>query len=149
MPFVPGREQEVTAPDGSRWRLGRLELSRLFAWRDWIARQIGDPYDHAEALIKRFGDVLPREEQIALVKEARATALELQGFSMGSPLAQRFLRSEEGLARLVHGLLLAAQPQATLDDAYAVVQALGTELDATLAKASGEAPGPNAAAPAA
>src|SRR6476469_9593956 len=90
-----GKETVVTAL-GQKWTFGRLTLSVITDYRDWVREQLGDPF----ALAERFQGKLPPDEWLRLFKEAEATAKELEAFTLGTAVAQRFMKTERGAARL-------------------------------------------------
>lgn len=136
-----GKEQVVTA-GGKRWTLSRLTVAAIHGWRDWVAGQVGDPF----ADLERFADRLSPQDFKAEFDAARLVKQELQNFSLSCPLARKFLASELGVSALFHQLLLPAHPDATPDDAFAVVQVLGAGAAKALAAAAGNVSG-NAPAP--
>lgn len=142
--FEPGREvtHEV---EGKRYTFARLERRVIVEFRDWIAEQIGDPFADVERLI----DKLPPEEAKTMIREAKETCDQLRSWSIGCPLAQRFLRTELGLGQLAYLQLRDHHPDITPDEALRVVLALGIRAVATtIQKTSGTPPGKNVPAPA-
>jgi hypothetical protein len=141
-----GEEVEVRVGEKT-WRLGRLTVDVILGFRDWVAEQVGDPYAAAERVLPH----LPKEDAVAAVKEAEATAKQLRQFSMQSPLAQSWAGTELGGAKLFQLMLRANHPAATHDDGLAVVMELGRKrmVEATLAKAQGDARGGSAGNPSA
>lgn len=134
--FDRGQEQQITTPDGQVWTLSRLELRHIRAWRDWIKSQLGDPL----AVVERMAAVMEDESVMPLLREAEGVRRDLESFSLGCLLAQRFMASEEGGAQLVWQLLRPAHPQATLEDAFAVAQVLGKQMAEAMDRASGSVP---------
>jgi len=131
-----GREQQITTADGRAWTLGRLELRHIRAWRDWIKSQLGDPLE----VVERMAAVMEDESVLPLLREAEETRRQLESFSLGCPLAQRFLDSEEGAAQLVWHMLREAHPKADLEDAFAVAQVLAANMNEVLDTAAGSVP---------
>lgn len=130
-----GSEQAVEAA-GKSYRLGKLKLRHIRAFRDWVAARVGDPFATAE----RFVDRLPPAEAMTLVKEAEQLKRELEGFRMLCPLGQRFLFTEEGMA-FVTGLLLEEHHSGVgEDEVQAVADELAGRVVEALAKAMGESP---------
>jgi len=105
-----GREQEVVLDDGRRFVLGRLRVRVLRAWRDWVAEQVGDPFADVDRLLGRA----PDDEVRALLKVAIDTRDQLRYFSLACPLAQRFLGTELGGAKLFQ--LLLVRPEAPTEE---------------------------------
>lgn len=136
-PLNLGHEQEVRA-GGKTWTLGRLTVDVVLGFRDWIKEQLGDPFTNLE----RVFDRLPREEQIARVKEIEAIDKQLKNFSLQSPLANEWRSTELGAAKLFQLLLKEHHPQATMDDGLLVCLALGEkgQAEEALAKAQGALP---------
>lgn len=140
-----GRETHVTI-DGKTWIVGRVELSVLEEFRDWVREQVGDPFDHVERLAK----ILPPAEVVAMAKEAQDIRNQLASFTLGCPIATRFLNTEFGMARLFLAMLKTNHPQATLNDAFRVLQVLGAEKAAkAISDGTGNLPEGKASAPAA
>ncbi|HEX5272707.1 MAG TPA: hypothetical protein VFW33_19555 [Gemmataceae bacterium] len=139
-----GEEQQIQTPDGREWTLGRLELRTVRAWRDYIRKQIGDPF----ATVDRYLGKVKDELLMPLLKEAEEVKRQLACFGMGTPLSWQFLVSEEGGAVLVGLLLKKAHPNATEDEVFEVSLAVAKKMAEVLEKAGGTVP-PNAAAPAA
>lgn len=135
--FGEPQKVKVKLPDGTfrEWTVGRVEIRVIRAFRDWIAERLGDPFAAAE----RWVDKLPPEQAVLMVREAEQTRDQLASFSLGCPLARRFLATEEGQAVLFQLLLEPAHPDVTEEEAWRVAQALGEKAAEVLAKASGEA----------
>lgn len=114
--FSPGQEQTVIV-DGRAYPLGKLRVRVLRAWREWIAERIGDPFADVERFIGR----VPEAETARQLREAELLRDGLRYFSLGAPVAQRFLNTEEGMTQLVLLLLREKNAKATEDDAGAVV----------------------------
>lgn len=130
-----GKETPVTV-DGKPWIVGRLTIGALEEFRDWIKAQVGDPFEGLAELVK----VLPKEDAMELVKEAREVKQQLREFSMQTPICKTYMATESGASRLVLALLKPHHPQATIEDAFAVVQALGDKMPKVIADAHGEVP---------
>ena len=131
-----GKESTVVVA-GKPWTLGRLEIGVIENFRDWIKAQEGDPFEGLDVLVK----LLPPPDGIALVKEARDIRDQLKCFTLQSPLAKKWLATERGNATLILFLLYRHHAKATIEDAFALVVAMGEELQQTLADAAGELPG--------
>lgn len=139
-----GKETTVQA-HGRSWKLARLDLGVIRGFRDWVREQLGD----YGAVAERFIDKLPADKAMQLVKDVSEVEKQLRGFTLQCPIAQQYLATESGAAKLVHLLLVKHQPEATEDDAFAIVVELGQEeLRKKLEEAKGEVPGGNAGAPA-
>lgn len=119
--FSPGKETVVEV-GGRAWTVGRLTVSATLAFRDWVAAQVGDPFEGLERLAK----FLPPDELMQRVRAAEDLAEDLRRFSLGTATARKWLATEAGAAALVQLLLRPHHPQATLDDAFAVMLALGS-----------------------
>lgn len=131
---------------GKTYTFSRLERHIVEDWRDWIREQIGDPF----AAVERLLDKLPPDTAKEMVKEAQAIQAQLESFSLGCPLAKRFLGNELGLGQLAYLMLRGKHPDITPDEAFAVAMQLGLSAMAkTVQKTSGEAPGKKPDAPAA
>lgn len=125
--------------------LGRLTRAAIFAFRDWIREQEGDPWEAVE----RVKEYLTPDQLLERVKAAEEITKDLQCFSLATATAQRWMHTEEGMARLLHGLMLAKDAKATIDQAFEVFVALGAEeLAKKLSDAGGEVPGGNEPDPA-
>jgi hypothetical protein len=138
-----GEEQIIETADGRSWRLGRLELRVVRAFRDWISHRVGDPFAIVERFLGKIGDAA----LMPYFKEAQDVRDDLTGFSLATKTAGRFLATEEGMAKLVALLLEPAHGKVSEEDAFLVAQAVATKLEAVLSTASGSVP--NAQAPAA
>jgi hypothetical protein len=137
-----GKEQTI-AVGAKTWRLGKLSVAAIRGFRAWIKERLGDPF----AKVERVLPLLSKEDGLVRIKEAEAIAEQLESFSMQTPLAKRFMQSEEGIAVLFHQLMLPAHPDATVDDAMALLAELGEEKKAeVLAKAEGSLPNAEAGA---
>lgn len=139
-----GEEQVIQTPDGREWTLSRMELKVIRAWREYVQKREGDPFTIVDRYLGRVKDEL----LMPLLKDGEEVKHQLACFSLGCPLSQRHIATEEGLSYLVGLLLKKAHPQATEEDAYAVADAVNRRLAEVLETAGGEVP-PNAAAPAA
>lgn len=135
--FNPGSEQTVQLPGGKAVRLGKLRLKVLRAWRDWVAEQVGDPFADAERLMGRAPDATVN----AAIRRGEDLRDQLRFFSLGCPLAQQAVNTEEGAARLVHLLMLEKDPRASEEDAFEVVIHLSARVAEVLKKAQGDASG--------
>lgn len=134
-----GKETSIHA-DGKSWIIGRLTVGVIKSFRDWVAEQIGDPFE----IVERFIDKLPPAEATRLLQESREIRDQLASFSLQCPLAKRFLATEAGMARLVMSLLHAHHPHVTESEAFGVMLALGEEATAkVIAASAGEVPAKN------
>jgi len=140
-----GQDTKVTAL-GKEWTISRLELRIVRAFKDYIAGIVGDPYAQIN---DRLFDLLPREEQLAMLRQAKQDKEDLACFSLNCSLAKRFLQMEEGIAVFGQLMLQKHHPDITQEDAFDVWLSIGQEqMQKALASAAGEPVG-NAAAPAA
>lgn len=130
-----GKEQTVTV-DGKAWKLGRLELSIVNDFRDWIAERLPDPL----AIGEKFFAMLPPDEQLARVRQAEQQKLDLACFTLKSPLAVEYMSREAGIAKLGQLLLRKHQPNVTEAEAFDVFFALQDQMGELLAKAEGKSP---------
>lgn len=147
MAFQLGREISVEA-DGKVWRLPRLEYEIVLAFRDWIAEREGDPF----ADVKELAATLDAATVNEMVREAKEIKKQLQAFSIGSPLAKRYLTTEIGATELFYLLLRQHQPDVARAQAMRVVVELAQSkgIADVLAKLQGAPPAEkNADAPAA
>mgnify|MGYP001582727139 CR=1 FL=1 len=133
--FNPGKQQDIRLADGRFARLGKLRLSVLRAFRDWVAEKAGDPFETVE----RWIDRVPAEETVRQLKEAEDVRDQLRFFSLACPLAARLLGTEEGLAKLLHLLMLERDAKAREEDAFEAVLAINEEAmtEQVLARAQG------------
>ena len=137
-----GEQQTVVTPDGKAWTLGRLELRIVRAWKEYVAGQVGDPFEVVERFVGKVAD----SHLVVMLKEAEAVRDQLRCFSMGCMLSQKYLGTEEGLTHFVGLLLRKAHPKVTEEDTYSVALEVNRQLEEVLKKAAGELP-PNAAGP--
>lgn len=111
-----GSEQEVTLADGRSFTLGRLTVAVLRKFKTWLAGEVGDPFADVERWLGRVS----AEESARQLREAEGLRDQLRYFSFATPVAQKALASEEGLAKVFWLLLQARHPQATEEDGLAV-----------------------------
>jgi hypothetical protein len=138
-----GQDTKVQAL-GREYTVSRLELRIVRAFKDYVAGIIGDPFAQVN---DRYFDLLCREEQLAVLKQAKQDRDDLACFSLHCPLAKRFLEREEGIAVLGRLMLRKHHPDITEDEAFNVWLALGQEqLNAAMASAAGEPVGNGGAA---
>jgi len=138
-----GREVVVEAL-GKKWTIGRLTLRIVKEFKHYLEELVGDPY--AQIDDKHF-DLLPKEEQLALLKEAKQAKDDLACFSLNCPLAKKYLAREEGVARFGQLMLQQSHPDITPEDAFDVWMAVGQEeMQKALQKAQGSLPNAEAAA---
>lgn len=139
-----GKESVVEAL-GESWKMGRLELRVIRGFRNWIRERIGDPY----AAVERFLKVLPQDMLLARLKQADAIAEELDRFSMSSPLAAKWMQTEEGAVKLAQLLFLSNHPDLTEEQAFQILQENPEGVATAIKAATGRMPGGNGQAPAA
>lgn len=131
-----GKESPVEV-DGKTWILGRMELSIIRGFRDWIKAQIGDPFDKVERVLK----FIDKDEALARIKAAEAIRDQLEGFSLQTPLAKEWMGSELGMTELIRLLLQKRHPGTTSEEAFQLLMAMGGQLTAeTLQQAQGSVP---------
>ena len=141
--FQFGKETTVTA-GGKKYTLSRLERRIVEEFRDWVREQEGDPFAAAKELLPHLDPATAKQ----LIADADATKKQLRAFSIGCPLAQKYLGTELGLAELVYLLLRDKQPDVTREEAFALVLEAGAaEVAKKLKETSGEAPGAKNAEP--
>jgi len=115
-----GREQVVEAL-GRRWKLARWDRG---VWKDlleWARPQVPDPI---EAISKHLDKLPPEVAKYAVDAALKAKRAFL---SINSPEVQTVLGSLEGISKALYLLLLPHQPNATEDDAYAILMEVGPE----------------------
>ncbi len=131
-----GKAQTLTVGDKA-WTLSKLGIPVIRGLRDYIVERIGDPFAKIDRVLKW----LPVEEIQIRVKQAEQIAEQLESFSLQTPLAQRFLATEEGMARVFKLLLLPCHPDATDADGMAILMHLGAQEAAkVMQKAEGTLP---------
>jgi hypothetical protein len=136
MSFQPGKEASVTV-NGKVWRLGRLDVDAIDEFMAWVREQVGDPFE----LVERFMGKIPQEESVRQLREAEEVAKQLKALSVQTPLAQQYVSTARGSAKLFQILLRTHHPDATESQAFLVAQALGEEgARKALQKAEGEFP---------
>ncbi len=131
-----GEVQNLTTEDGRQWTLDRLEIRLIREFRDWIKVREGDPF----ALVERFQGKMSDEALMPFFKEAKAIQDDLRAFTLASPLAQKHMATEEGIACLAKLLLKKHHPAATEEDAFLVGQAMGKRMAEVLERAQGSPP---------
>jgi hypothetical protein len=130
-----GREQDITDAAGRRWRLGRWTRSVWASILAWARPLVPDPFDVAKKALAAF----PEHLHAGIVDDAVERASIPYG--IGHPGVQQAVSSIEGTAFVVQQLLLAAHPDATLDDAFDLAADMGfKETNRRLKIASGETP---------
>lgn len=138
-----GKETKVRAL-GREWTFSRVTLGRIREFKAWVKWAVGDPF----AVVERFAGRLSETEVARMVKEAEATVKDLESFTLGSPLAQKWMRTEEGAAELARILLAEHHPDIDADSAFAVLSELGgNALAKAVADGSGHLPAKNVAGP--
>ena len=118
-----------------RWTLGRLELRITREFKQWIQERLADP------LNKEIFEFLPRDEQLARVKEQERITKDLKCFSLNSGLAREYLQTEEGAAKFLQLLLQRHHPDITEEEAFDVFMAYPQEVAAALDRAQGQSLG--------
>ena len=143
-----GRETTVEAL-GKKWTFGRVELRRIEDFRDWIKTRIGDPFHRANDLLDRAEKQPPGSLQESLTdlfgkewKKAKDVAEQLECFTLACPLAQQWMKTEAGAAKLACILLAGAHPDIDDNTALNVFLAVGEErLNEILKNGMGKIPG--------
>jgi len=127
-----GSETKICAL-GKEYIVGRLELRVSREFKDWIVKtQLPEPMD------KEIFDILPREDQIAYVKEQERTSRDLRCFSLGSELAQKYQQTEEGAAKFAQLMLQKHQPDITEEEAFSVLIEAADQFTAAMQAAQGD-----------
>jgi len=137
-----GRTQTVPL-NGKQWTISRLTWGIIQKFKKYVSDLVGDPFAKID---NKYFDLFAKEEQLALLKEARETEEDLKCFSLQCPLAKKYMAREEGIAVFGQLMLLESHPDVTLDQAFDVWMAVGANPD-TLAVAQGSYQG-NAEGPA-
>jgi hypothetical protein len=141
-----GREQEITDAQGRKWRLSRWTRGTWAALLEWARPRVPDRFALAKQALAAFPEHL--HEGIA----AHAVEAAAIPFGIGHPGVQAAVNGLEGTVHVVWLLLKPHHPDATEDDAFDLVMAIGfDEMERRLKKASGESPheaGPEGNAPA-
>ncbi len=138
-----GQDTSVKAL-GKEWTISRLELRIVRAFKEYVAGIVGDPYAQIN---DRLFDLLPQEEQLAMLRQAKQDKEDLACFSLNGPLAKRFLQMEEGIAVFGQLMLKKHHPDITQEEAFDVWLSVGQEqMNKALASAAGEAPNAEPAA---
>jgi hypothetical protein len=133
-----GQDTTITAL-GKEWTISRLELRIVRAFKEYVASIVGDPYSQID---DRLFDLLPREEQLVMLRQAKQDKEDLACFSLNSALAKRFLQMEEGIAVFGQLMLKKHHPDVTLDEAFDVWMAVGQkQMQEALNRAAGESGG--------
>jgi hypothetical protein len=117
-----GQESTVTV-GGKQWRLGRFTLPSLRLFKEFVERAIGDPFEEAKLL----KDFVSKEEFAAIMREAVSIKRQLAGFTLGCPIAQKYMADPEGLVIIGRGLLSEHHADATDAEVFAVMMAAAEE----------------------
>lgn len=132
--FDPGRETPLSA-NGKTYTVSRLTVEAVLAFRDWVREQTGDPF----ADLLRCMDKLPADFAKEQYVEAKALRDQLECFSLQTPLAQKWMQTETGIAEFMRIMLAAKHPGITANEAFQVVMAAGKDkMKATIDKAQGQ-----------
>jgi len=138
-----GQDTKVNAL-GKEYTISRLELRIVRAFKEYVAGIVGDPYAQIN---DRLFDLLPKEEQLAMLRQAKQDKDDLACFSLNCPLAKRFLQMEEGIAVFGQLMLKKHHPDVTQEEAFDVWLSVGQkELNKAIATAAGEPVGNEAGA---
>lgn len=143
MSFSPGRPFDINAL-GKTWRLSRISLDMIFAFRDFIKSRLPNPLNSS---IMNVFDKLPVEEQISRVKRAEAIANEFACFSMRSELAQEYLHKEEGQAQWAKLWLQEFHPDVDLTMAFNIFVEASDQLAKAFETTQGQIKTPGQGAP--
>ncbi len=139
-----GRETTITV-NGKSIKIGRLELAVLEELFAWIKKQEGDPFDDLE----RFIDKMPEAERAVLFREAQAKRNEMASLSLQSPIAQKYMKTPEGMGMMAMLLLRGGMPDITPSQAFDIFQQIPEEkLREIMQNAQGKSPVKNGALPA-
>lgn len=136
---------------GKPWTFSRQRVTALDKFVAWVRSQLSDPVERLRTII----DKLPPDVALAELREAKKQAEELDYLDWLSPQVQRFLPFNQkngtvhaaGAAHFTLLLLEKHHPEATLDDAVAILGDLSDEdKRRVFAETAGEPRG-NGAAP--
>jgi hypothetical protein len=133
-----GRETEIKAL-GQTWKLARLDRGIWRKWIDWAKTQLPDPVEEALKVVDRL------KPEVASAVVQKALEEKTSFLSLESPKVAALMRAPEGMMQLLYLLLKKHQPEATEDDAMAIVMEVGeATTHANFDKASGTLPRGNA-----
>src|SRR5262249_4996521 len=130
-----GKDTQIQA-NGKLYTIARLELRIVRKFKEWVESIVGDPFAQIN---DKYFDLLPKEEQLALLKQAKQDKDDLACFSLNGPLARRFLQKEEGIAMFGRLMLEKHHPGISEEEAFDVWLAVGeAAMNKALASAAGE-----------
>lgn len=112
-----GKEIIVRNVAGRDWRVSRHTVGTVLAFGAWVKEQVGDIWEVPDRYLDRLTD---DKEKKQLISETAELRLQLRGFSLSCALAQRFLATEPGMAKLWQLQLAEHQPDVTLEQAWQV-----------------------------
>lgn len=163
-----GQSTRIKDSAGKVWTLSRQERRHTRAFEEWARPQVKDPRAVAlsatldlakeEVAIRKRTDLEPDEKQAMIealqrqqaVYSKEAMSLAAGELSIDHPQVQSLLRSTEGTCEMLRLLMADAHPDATADDAFALLSDVGQELiEQSIVKAQGTAPKDAAPVPAA
>lgn len=134
--FELGREVAKTVGNKT-YVFARLERRIIEQFRDWIAEREGDVFALAKETL-----ALGIEKELAkeIIEDCKSKKAQLAAFSMGCPLAEKYLKTELGFGELFYLLLRDKQPDITRDEAQQVFFVLAEEATDILQKTQGKPP---------
>ena len=128
-----GMEQTVHACERD-WKIGRLEISILEKFYQWVLPQLAPPFEALSKIIDKLPPALAADE-FEKEKERRDAVLD-----WNSPLIAKYRETERGQSQMFLLLLQINHPEATLDDAFRLAAELGPErLEGIFSLAAGQA----------
>jgi hypothetical protein len=128
---------------GKTWRVGKFTIGVVEKFIGWIREEAADPFEGLDKLVP----LMPRDEALALIKEAREAKAALASMDLNSPEIQKWARTARGAFRLLYFMLQQNHPEVTLDDVFAIAMEVGSDHVAkAIASGQGVVPGGNAEA---
>ena len=122
--------QMIVEACGRTWAIpSEPSVGAILGFGEWVAAREGDILGETKQLIELLPKTPEGEaEARQLVREASNRLRELKEFSLEIDIAKRYLRTEAGLAELMRLRLAEVYPDVTLQQAFAVVVALGKQV---------------------
>jgi hypothetical protein len=106
------------------YTLSPADVGITLAFRDWIAEREGDPFDGLDKIVA----LLPKEDAVPLIKEAKSIKDQLRCFDLQTPLAQKHIKTQVGATELMRLLLVEHHPQITDREIFQVLAALAKQM---------------------
>lgn len=133
-----GKETKVRAL-GEIWTVGRLELSVLEGFIDWVRTQAGDPFAGLDKLVA----ALPHDAALALINEAKEKRDALEFCDLNSPYIAKWMATARGNLKLLELALRLHHPEMTADTAFRIFLEIGqVQAKAALQDSSGQVSDP-------